>query len=59
MKKFRKLDDGELSPVTRRRKDGTYAQLIRCCDCGLTHAMLFELTAKGSLRFRAWRLPRK
>lgn len=54
--KFKKLEDGELSAASRRRKDGTYLHKIKCCDCGLVHLVQYELTKAGSLRFRAWRM---
>ena len=55
MKHPRKLADGELSRPSKRRKNGTYVHLIKCCDCGLKHLMQYVITKRG-LRFRAWRL---
>lgn len=50
-----KLADGELAAPSPRLKDGTYAHLIKCCDCGLRHLMQYTVTKRG-LRFRAWRI---
>lgn len=54
---FRKLEDGEWSTRSRRRKDGTFLHAIKCCDCGLVHLVQYAVT-DSSLRFRAWREPK-
>ena len=56
--RIRKLSDGELSNVSRLRKDGAYWHMIKCCDCGLKHLVCYVVTKRG-LRFRAWRLNHK
>lgn len=57
-KRYRKLADGELSAASRLRKDGTCLHRIKCCQCGLEHIVRYELT-KTTLRFRAWRFPKR
>lgn len=54
----RLLSDGEWSNKSRRRKDGSFVHLIRCCDCGLDHIIQYEVV-NDKLRFRAWRQPKR
>lgn len=53
-----KLADGQWSPRSRSRKDGTFLHNIRCCNCALEHIIQYSITASG-MRFRAWRLPKR
>lgn len=58
-RRYRKLTDGQWSRASRVREDGTHVHSIKCCDCGLVHTVQYEITARGGLRFRAWRMNHK
>ncbi len=56
MARYRKLADGEVREIPGTR--GRFVQRIKCCDCGLVHVTLTEVTSPSRARFAAWRDPR-
>lgn len=53
MARYRKLADGETREIPGAR--GRFVQRTKCCDCGLVHVTLTEVTSPSSARFTAWR----
>ena len=55
--------DGQPIEVPLRKFEGDDyprgAEVVECCDCGLSHMFTFEVTDYDTIVLRAYRLPKR